>query len=131
MSNEINQQLPPAVAISAPRQPPEAQSPRVDSKSAPQSQASVEMIEASKAQSQETQEQIMARMERLADNLNEISKDMGRALSFAVEEDIDRVVIVVSNPETGEQIRKLPSDTALKIAKSIETLKGILFDETA
>lgn len=131
MSNEINQQLPPAVAMSTPRPVPEAPAPRVDSKSAPQSQASVEMIEASKAQSQETQEQMMARMERLAENLNEISKDMGRALSFAVEEDIDRVVIVVSNPETGEQIRKLPSDTALKIAKSIETLKGILFDETA
>ena len=117
--------------MSTSRPVPEAPAPRVDSKSAPQSQASVEMIEASKAQSQETQEQMMARMERLADNLNEISKDMGRALSFAVEEDIDRVVIVVSNPETGEQIRKLPSDTALKIAKSIETLKGILFDETA
>lgn len=90
----------------------------------------IEKAEAVKETTRLTHEQTRELMERLSDNLNALSQEMDRSLAFAVEEDIDRIVIVVSNPETGEQVRKLPSDTALHVAKSIETLKGILFDES-
>lgn len=69
-------------------------------------------------------------LEKLKENLEQLEKKMDRKLSFSVDETIDRVVIIVKNNETGEEIRKLPDEATLKVAHSIESLKGLLFDDT-
>jgi len=38
-------------------------------------------------------------------------------------------VIHVTDTNTGEVIRKVPGDAILRVAKQIESLKGILFDD--
>ena len=68
-------------------------------------------------------------LEQLKENLEQLEKKMDRKLSFSIDETIDRIVIVVRNEETGEEIRKLPDEATLKVAHSIENLKGLLFDD--
>ena len=68
-------------------------------------------------------------LEKLRENLEHLEKKMDRKLSFSIDETIDRVVIIVKNNETGEEIRKLPDEATLNVAHSIENLKGLLFDD--
>ena len=68
-------------------------------------------------------------LEQLKENLEQLEKKMDRKLSFSIDEAIDRIVIIVRNEETGEEIRKLPDEATLKVAHSIENLKGLLFDD--
>jgi len=68
-------------------------------------------------------------LEQLKENLEQLEKKMDRKLSFSIDETIDRIVIIVRNEETGEEIRKLPDEATLKVAHSIENLKGLLFDD--
>jgi flagellar protein FlaG len=50
-------------------------------------------------------------------------------LQFTVDEITNRVVLTVSDKESGEIIRQIPSSQVLKAAHNIEQLKGILFDD--
>ena len=69
-------------------------------------------------------------LEKLRDNLDQLERKLDRKLSFSIDETIDRIVIVVKNEETGEEIRKLPDEATLKVAHSIESLKGLLYEDT-
>jgi flagellar protein FlaG len=39
-------------------------------------------------------------------------------------------VVNVTDNDTGELLRSLPGDAILKFAENLESLKGVLFDET-
>lgn len=39
------------------------------------------------------------------------------------------VVIKIKDPETGEVIRQIPPELAIKLAKNIQELLGVLMDE--
>jgi len=41
------------------------------------------------------------------------------------------MVIKVTNSQTGELVRQIPDQTVLRIAHTIEDLKGILHDESS
>jgi uncharacterized FlaG/YvyC family protein len=38
-------------------------------------------------------------------------------------------VITVHNTQTGELVRTIPSEEVLRVAKSIDSLKGVIFSE--
>jgi flagellar protein FlaG len=44
---------------------------------------------------------------------------VGRTLQFRVDEDSGRVVVSVRDPATGELIRQIPSEAALKVAERL------------
>ncbi|MDI3516314.1 MAG: flagellar protein FlaG [Thermotogota bacterium] len=48
---------------------------------------------------------------------------------FSVDKEIDRIVVKIKDRESGEIIRQIPPEVALKIARSIKELIGLLFDE--
>lgn len=69
--------------------------------------------------------------EKLRDVLkfaNEALEGAENSLRFRIDESIDRPVVSVVDKDTGDIIRQLPSEELLRIAKSIETMKGVLFD---
>jgi flagellar protein FlaG len=69
---------------------------------------------------------------KLADavaRLNEQVQRNGRGLAFAVDERLNREVITVTSTSTGEIVRQIPSESALKMAHAIEDAKGMLVDE--
>ena len=49
-------------------------------------------------------------------------------LGFSVDKVADKNVVVVRDTSTGDIIRQLPSEAVLKVAQSIESLKGVIYD---
>jgi len=70
-------------------------------------------------------------LEPVIEQLNELIRDSQRSLSFRVDDDLDKLVVSVVNPETDEIIRQMPSEESLKFAKSLEGVMGIIFNERA
>lgn len=70
-------------------------------------------------------------LEGVIEQLNELMRDSQRSLSFRVDDDLDKLVVSVVNPETEEIIRQMPSEESLKFAKSLEGVMGIIFNERA
>lgn len=61
--------------------------------------------------------------------LNEMVRKQGRDLSFSMDDKLNRPIIQVTNTRTGELVRQIPDETVLKVAHSIEDLKGLLLNE--
>lgn len=51
-----------------------------------------------------------------------------RNLEFSTDEESGRIVVKVIASETGELIRQLPSEEALRIAHSLSDVNSLLFD---
>jgi flagellar protein FlaG len=63
-----------------------------------------------------------------------ISETVGQrsiATEISVDEDLGRVVIQINDKETGELMRQIPGEAFLEIAKRMEDLKGLLYDDKA
>ena len=65
------------------------------------------------------------------ENLNNLAAKTARSLNFTIDQELNRQIITVSNKETGEVVRQIPTDVVLRVAHSIEDLKGLLLDEEA
>jgi flagellar protein FlaG len=61
--------------------------------------------------------------------INKAMKKVPTSLDFSVDEASKRFIVSVTDTDTGEVIRKLPGDAVLRIAKQLESLKGIVFDQ--
>jgi flagellar protein FlaG len=70
-------------------------------------------------------------VQKAAAQIQNFVKEMGRNLSFSIDETTGYNVVRVINPETNEVIRQLPSEELLKIAKSMETLNSFLINQRA
>ena len=60
--------------------------------------------------------------------LNKQMVDTGRGLGFSYDESKASAVIKVSDINTGEVVRQIPSEDVLRIAHKIDDLKGILYN---
>jgi len=68
---------------------------------------------------------------KAAAQIQNFVQQMGRNLSFTIDETTGYNVVQVINPETNEVIRQLPSEELLKIAKSMEQLNSVLINQRA
>lgn len=75
-------------------------------------------------------EQMRKNLQEAIARINEMMRDGGRELHFSIDDKFERPIIIVKNQETGEVIRQIPADVVLKVAQSIEDLKGLLHNET-
>ena len=73
--------------------------------------------------------QMRKNLQEAIERINEMMRDGGRELHFSIDDELDRSIIIVKNQETGEVIRQIPADVVLKVAQSIEDLKGMLHNE--
>ncbi|MDA9871443.1 flagellar protein FlaG [Gammaproteobacteria bacterium] len=70
--------------------------------------------------------------DRLEDTIRSLNIKMevkSSHLNFSVDEISDRVMVTVTNKNTGEVVRQVPADAILKVAHNMEALKGVIFDE--
>ena len=58
-----------------------------------------------------------ASVEKAAARMEAYARSIGRSLQFRVDENSGRVVVSVRDPSTGELIRQIPSEDALRIAE--------------
>jgi len=68
---------------------------------------------------------------RAAEQIQSFVKEMGRNLSFSVDQVTGYNVVRVVNPDTNEVIRQLPSEELLKIARSMENWNSVLVNQKA
>ena len=64
------------------------------------------------------------------DRVNEMMQKNGRALNFSVDKVAQRTVITVKNSDSGEVVRQIPDEAFLRVAHTIEELKGLLYHAT-
>ena len=77
--------------------------------------------------SQPTQEVVA----KTAQQLESFVASMGRDLSFSVDSTTGYHVVRVTNPQTGEVVRQLPSEELLKIAQTMEQTSSGLVNQKA
>lgn len=61
--------------------------------------------------------------------LNEQVSSKTQGLGFSYDSSIKNAVITVRNLETGQVVRQIPGEDALRMAHNLDQLKGILFNE--
>jgi flagellar protein FlaG len=64
--------------------------------------------------------------------VNEINRALEKiptTLAFQRDETSNRFIVNVADISTGELIRQIPGDAVLRIARQLESLKGIIFDD--
>jgi len=97
--------------------------------SAPSGVAPVELT-IPKADIQINTEAMKKNLEFAINHLNEMMRDGGRNLSFEVDPSIKgQPVVIVRKQDTGEVIRQIPNPEVLKVAHSIDALKGLLMNK--
>ena len=70
-------------------------------------------------------------MQAAAKQIQGYLKESGRNLNVSVDESTGYYVAKVVNPETGEVVRSLPSEETLRIARSIDQMRGLLVNQKA
>ena len=111
--------------ISVPQQPIAMRAPSV----APISSAPAELA-IPKADIQVNTEAMKKNLDVAISHLNEMMRDGGRNLSFEIDPSYKgQAVVVVRKEDTGEVIRQIPNPEVLKVAHSIDALKGLLMNK--
>lgn len=71
-------------------------------------------------------------LQKAVEEINRSMQQSGRNLQFSVDSATDRVVVRLTDTETGEVIRQIPSEETLAIARSIgEFQQGMLLKQKA
>jgi len=68
---------------------------------------------------------------KTAQQLESFVASMGRDLSFSVDSTTGYHIVRVTNPQTGEVVRQLPSEELLKIAESMQATGSGLVNQKA
>jgi len=68
---------------------------------------------------------------KAAQQIQSFVQSMGRNLSFSVDSTTGYHIVRVTNPQTGEVVRQLPSEELLRIAQSFEQLNAALIHQKA
>ena len=71
------------------------------------------------------EEKVRAAVKEINNELVKLQSELG----FSVDKVAKEVVVTVKRKESGEVVRQIPSETALKLAHNFEKLKGVLLDE--
>lgn len=79
----------------------------------------------SKASREEKERNIQEALARL----NEEMRKNDRSLHFSRDKEVNRMVITVKNPTSGEVIRQIPDEAVLRVAHNIEAIKGLLVNQ--
>jgi flagellar protein FlaG len=120
MSNDITpSRLPPAAVPSAPAAKPAEE---IRAKVAEAAKPAVET-----KPKQDPQESRRS-LEETSQQLNEQMRRNGRDLSFSVDDVANKVVLTVKNKE-GEVVRQIPNEVVLRVAHTLEDMKGLMQDE--
>lgn len=111
MSVKLNLSYPPVATLAAKAGSGTAAQPVVDTKAADP---------ASKPGGQDLQQAV--------NDIQSFAQSLNRKLDFSIDDSTGIVVVKVIASESGEMIRQLPSETALKLAQSMKDAGSLLFD---
>lgn len=70
-------------------------------------------------------------VEEAVTSIQNFVQNIRRDLSFSLDDSSGRVVVKVTDSASGEVIRQLPSEEALRLAESLEEARSLLFKAEA
>ena len=70
-------------------------------------------------------------LEKAVGEIRDFVQSSQRQLDFSIDDSTGQVVVKVIATQSGEVIRQLPSETALKLAQSLSEASSLLFDDQA
>jgi flagellar protein FlaG len=68
-------------------------------------------------------------LEKAVTDIREFVQASQRQLDFSIDDSTGRVVVKVIATDSGDVIRQIPSETALKLAQSLSQASSLLFDD--
>jgi len=71
------------------------------------------------------------KIESVTKQIDSFLRSIGRSINFRVDPGSGRMIVSVVDATTGEIIRQVPGEDALKLAQSIEQTLSAMVDETA
>lgn len=82
-------------------------------------------------QQAEPQPASRAELETAMSNIQEFVQSVRRDLNFSLDDGNGRVVVKVTDATSGEVIRQIPSEEALKLAENLTEVRSLLFTAEA
>jgi len=80
-------------------------------------------------ENQDIRKKAAEEIDLLKENLEKLKKIFRGEAEFKIDRETNVVVIKIKDPDTGEVIRQIPPELALKLSKNIQELLGVLMDE--
>ena len=74
-------------------------------------------------------EKIKKELKEVVQKLNEEMQSLRTSIHFGFDDKVDELYVSVIDTKTHEEIRKIPSEEALKLAAKMRELIGMLFDK--
>ena len=78
-----------------------------------------------------TAEQARQPVEEAISSIKQFAQSIQRNLNFALDDSSGRVVVKVTDAMSGDVIRQIPSEDALRLAESLEEARSLLFKAEA
>ena len=120
-----------STALQSPQPQPQPASPQAQAANPALTGAAIATAPMPKAEIKVNVEQMKKNLDQAIGQLNDNMRDGGRNLAFAMDEVLGRPVIVVKKEDTGEVIRQIPNEVVIKVAHSMDKLKGLLLNTRA
>lgn len=79
-------------------------------------------------QQQSSQEQLKKAVESMRQLIETTAPN---SLAFSIDDDTGKTIVRVSDAQTGEMIRQIPSEELLDIARSLDKMQGMLLRQKA
>ena len=76
-------------------------------------------------------EKMVKQYEQVVDQLNRQMQADNRNLRFGVDRRINTFIITVTDKSSGDVVRQIPPEAVVRVAHSIENLKGVLYNAKA
>lgn len=70
-------------------------------------------------------------LEEAVSSIKQFAQSIQRNLNFALDDSSGRVVVKVTDAMSGDVIRQIPSEDALRLAESLEEARSLLFKAEA
>ena len=83
------------------------------------------------ADSESAEEPQRVALEKAVTDMREFVQASQRNLDFSIDDSTGKVVVKVIATDSGEVIRQIPSETALKLAQNLSDASSLLFDTKA
>lgn len=116
--------LPPVVGKSGHAQAPAASAARAEKAERADEQARTAVA------SEETAD-VYGQVDEAVTSIQSFVQNIRRDLNFSVDDSSGRVVVKVTDGASGEVIRQLPSEEALRLAENLEEVRSLLFKAEA
>lgn len=71
------------------------------------------------------------KVESAVNRIQEAMDTVKRNVNFSLEDDSGRIVVKVTDASSGEVIRQMPSEEALRLAENLEQVRNLMFSAEA